>query len=368
MNHIPLRKSPALVAALLLVGSTLVAAELPDWTRRIRQDHPRLFFNRESWPEVRKRASGAEREWYRQTQAQVDRLLAARLKGKSRGPEDLGVEAAKAAFVFLMTDDPRYLALAKQCLAESVAFYEACCRERKTVNWYSTSRVHAIVAWDWLYNHLAEAERKEILSRLVQVIDRVIQARPAIYRENLSGYDTGFYGVKNCLWFLGCTGFKTGIEEEKINQWLVWGRDENLKMLEHRRKACGDDGGGASATLGYVLGAYPWAEQNFFYTWLSATGENVAPDWPHGAWLVNYVLWNWVASPEGPLELGYGDTPHTSNRLPAHQLFTHAANIRHLYGKKAPQAEQESSDTEATAMPLRVLRSFSYSNRFSAEI
>jgi hypothetical protein len=36
-----------------------------------------------------------------------------------------------------------------------------------------------------------------------------------------------------------------------------------------------------------VFGAYPWSEQNFFYTWLSATGENIAPDWPHGAWLAN---------------------------------------------------------------------------------
>ncbi len=339
MTSILVRNGMAIgVVFLFLAGSALWAADLPDWTQRIRQDHPRLFFNRETWPTVRQRALGAEREWYRQIQAQVDRLLGARGAPEGRAPRDLGVEAAKAAFVFLVTDDPRYLALAKQCLAESVAFYEACYQQRKAVNWYSTSRVHAILAWDWLYPHLAEAERKDILVRLVQVIDRVIQARPPIYRENLSGYDTGFYGVKNCLWFLGCTGFGTGIETEKINPWLVWGRTENLKMLEHRRKACGDDGGGASATLGYVLGAYPWAEQNFFYTWRSATGENIAPDWPHGAWLVHYALWNWIASPEGPLEFGYGDTPHTSNRLPAHQLFTHAANIRHLYGKKVPQA------------------------------
>jgi len=225
---------------------------------------------------VRARALGPEREWYQQTKAQVDRLLAAPGRTDPGSSQDLGVESAKAAFVFLMTEDPRYLALAKQGLATSIRFYEACYDQRKTVNWYSTSRVHAILAWDWLYMHLTDAERREYLSRLVKVIDLVIKAKPAIYRENLSGYNTGFYGVRNCLWFLGCTGFGTGIETEKVNEWLVWGRTENLKLLEHRRKACGDDGGGASGALGYVLGAYPWAEQNFFYTWLSSAGENLS--------------------------------------------------------------------------------------------
>jgi len=87
----------------------------------------------------------------------------------------------------------------------------------------------------------------------VRAVDRVLKAKPTIYRENMSGYSSGFYGVKNCLWFIGCTAFDTGIEEEKVNEWLLWGRNENMKLLDHRRKACGNDGGGASATLGYVL-------------------------------------------------------------------------------------------------------------------
>lgn len=91
-------------------------------------------------------------------------------------------------------------------------------------------------------------------------------------------------------------------------------------------------------TLGYVLGAYPWAEQNFFYTWLSSTGENIAPDWPHSAWLARYVIWNWIEAEPVPLEFAYGDTPHTTNRLPGGQLYTHMANIRHLFGRSHPEA------------------------------
>jgi heparin/heparan-sulfate lyase len=253
-------------------------------------------------------------------------------------PRELGPQAAWAAFAFRITQDERYLELAKECLETSLSFYEACFEQRKAVNWYSTSRVHATLAWDWLYNDLTPTERRTYMSRLVRVIDKVLKVRPYIDRENMSGYTTGFYGVRNCLWFIGCTAFGTGIESELVNEWLLWGHDENMRLLEYRKKARGDDGGGASATLGYVFGAYPWSEQNFFDTWLSSTGQNIAPDWPGSAMLADYVIWNWIAADPAPLEFGYGDTRHTSNKLPTGQLYTHMANIRHLYGKGAPKA------------------------------
>ncbi len=339
MNRVPMAQAVLLlifVACSLGVTAT-DAAEMPEWTRSIREDHPRLFFNAETWPAVQKRALGAEKAWYSMLKERVDRLAERSKTGRELDTRDYGREAAWSAFVYRVTNDKRYLELALNCLDASIEFYDRCFREKTSVNWYSTSRVHATLAWDWLYEDLTQQQRREYMSRLVRAIDRVITAKPAIYRENMSGYSTGFYGVRNCLWFVGCTAFGTGIESEKIDEWLVWGRNENMRLLEHRRKACGDDGGGASATLGYVLGAYPWSEQNFFYTWLSATGENIAPDWQHSAWLANYVIWNWIESEEGPLEFGYGDTPHTTNRLPAHQLYTHMANVRHLYAEERPK-------------------------------
>ena len=264
-----------------------VAGETPGWVEKICKDHPRLFFNSQTWPAVRQRALGPEREWYLYIKGRVDRLIKSTRGKDVLESREYGQEAAWSAFIYRMTEEPQYLELSKKCLDASLQFYDECLSARKSVNWYSTSRVHATLAWDWLYEALSEKERQDYMSRLVRVVDGVLKARPNIYRENMSGYSSGFYGVKNCLWFIGCTAFGTGIEEEKINEWVVWGRNENMKMLEHRRSSCGDDGGGASATLGYVLGAYPWSEQNFFYTWLSATGENIAPDWPHSAWLAN---------------------------------------------------------------------------------
>ncbi|MHC4511109.1 MAG: heparinase II/III domain-containing protein [Planctomycetota bacterium] len=331
-----LRADQSNMVASAAVSTQLVTSAGPDWTGKIRSDHPRLFFNAETWPAVRQRALGAERSWYLDFKRRVDQLMSE--PGENTEPREMGPQAARAAFVFRVTHDTKYLELAKKCLEASLSYYEACFEQKKSVNWYSTSRVHATLAWDWLYNDLSAAEQEEYMSRLVRVIDNVLKIKPSIYRENMSGYSSGFYGVRNCLWFIGCTAFGTGIEPEMVNEWLVWGRDENMKMLEHRKKACGDDGGGASATLGYVFGAYPWAEQNFFYTWLSSTGENIAPDWPAGAMLTNYIIWNWIAADPVPLEFGYGDRPHTSNTLPTGQLYTHMANIRHLYGEAAPKA------------------------------
>jgi len=63
------------VAAVLTLCSASGAGQsLPDWTAKIRQDHPRLFFNAETWPAVRARALGTERAWYEQFKNRVDRL------------------------------------------------------------------------------------------------------------------------------------------------------------------------------------------------------------------------------------------------------------------------------------------------------
>ena len=319
----------------LLSSLFLSAAPLPEWAGKIRADHPRLFFNGETWAGVKARALGEEKAWFDRIQRRVDAIMA---KPRPETPRDRGPDAARSAFVFLVTEDAKYLADAKAAMDEALDLYEKKLGEKKPVNWYSTTRVHWTMAWDWLYNHLEKAEREELMTRFVKVVDGVLKARPRIKRENYSGYNTGFYGVRNALWFLGCTAYGTGIEAERVNEWLVWGERENQKLLAHRRRACGDDGGGASPTLGYIFGAYPWSQQNFFYTWLSATDENLAPDWLHAAWLANYVYWNWIPATGYPREHGYGDTPHTSNVMPTWQLYTHMANIRHLYGEKAPEA------------------------------
>lgn len=101
-----------LVSVVALKFQTGLAEDLPDWTSQIRKDHPRLFFNNDTWPAVKQRALGSEESAWRALKASVDRRL---IEPHSKNePRDLGVDAAKAAFAFLMTNDARYLDLANK--------------------------------------------------------------------------------------------------------------------------------------------------------------------------------------------------------------------------------------------------------------
>ncbi len=85
-------------AMLLSISSAVYGQQLPDWAAKIRTDHPRLFFNADTWPAVRQRALGPERQWYSDIKGRVDRLKA-ELGGEVE-PRELGPQAAWAAFVF----------------------------------------------------------------------------------------------------------------------------------------------------------------------------------------------------------------------------------------------------------------------------
>ena len=303
----------------------------------IRNDHPRLFFNQDTLPQVLARASGPENAQYQRVKKQVDEML----KDTGTEPKDLGTEASKAAFVFLMTDDTAYLDLARQYLDRSLAYYESRYQQLKPVSWYLMSRLHALAAWDWLYNVLPAAERDDWMARMIRLTDSVTKESPHIPGRNLSGFSSGFYGVKNLFWYVGIAAAGTGIEPELVSRFLRDGYSDNMQMLAYRKACAGDDGGSASATVTYSFGAYPWAEYNFFYTIQSATGRDIAGDWPNVAMLSNHILWNWISAEPMPFHYGNGDVSHETNYLvdmmETEYLYSHLANIRHFYGKGCPE-------------------------------
>ena len=72
-------------------------------------------------------------------------------------------EAAKAGFVYLVTDEPKYRELAEHFLETSIGFYEQCFTERRSVDWYDISWLHTLLAWDWLYNDLDQSKRRNYM-------------------------------------------------------------------------------------------------------------------------------------------------------------------------------------------------------------
>jgi hypothetical protein len=98
-------------AALLLLGAACLPAA-QDWKSAIRRDHPRLFFNRETWPAVKARALGEEAAAFAAMRARADELAA-----RALAQDDYGTQAAEAAFVFLVTGEPRYRDLGARLLS-----------------------------------------------------------------------------------------------------------------------------------------------------------------------------------------------------------------------------------------------------------
>lgn len=302
----------------------------PAWLNRIRKDHPRMFFNAETWPKVKERALNQEREWYDMLKARADRY--------PDDPEvkDFGSEAAVTAFMYRMTGEDRYLELTKKFLNQSIKHYHKRNAEGWAAHWYSTSRVNAWSAYDWIYNDLSEQERREIATPFLEHVEYEQRGpgKPRLQRHNAGGATTGFYGAPNMVWYTGLALYGDGIDDQRALDYLKRGYELNQQVLEHRKRTSGDDGGAASASLNYAMGAYPWAEFNFFHTLESATGEDISGQWPHVSYFPEYVIWNWLP---GEREFGTGDSYHTTNKLSMSNMYTHMAQTMHFYGKSQPK-------------------------------
>ena len=352
----------------LLVASTLTTcwmcagargAQPADWLSRIRTDHPRLFLSRDTRPAVKARALGPEREYYDKMKKRVDGYPAdpkgdsggaaydkdERVGGKvykmasAKPAKEWGIQAMQTAFVYLVTGDKAYLEKARKMLEVSVAVYNECYAQRRAVNWYSTSRVSWLAAYDWLFNDLTPEQRKALIVPMLQHVDDVQPGagKPPIHRRNGSSYTTGFYGVTNIVWFAGLAAHGDGHADDMARRFLLKGHELNRKLFEHRARTAGDDGGLASPTVGYALAAYPWSQFNFLHTWRSATGENLAPRWPHLGYFPVWIMWSWIPTDGRPKEFGAGDTPHYDNNLPWWEIGGHMRQIMHFYGQSHPQ-------------------------------
>lgn len=269
------------------------------WMGKIRGDHPRIFFNRDTWPAVKERALGPARDYYDQLKQRVDGYPdeptgdsggAVFFREESIGGKtyemptfepatEWGVQALESAFIFWMTGEGQYLEKAKRMLEVSIEVYRECYRLRRVVNWYSTTRVCALAAYDWIANDLSPQERRSLLLPLLEHIEEVQPGpgKPKIHGQNTSSHMTGFYGVRNLVWYAGLAAYRDGIDDQAAREFLRDGYQNNCDVLNFRKDIAGDDGGLASATIGYAMGAYPYFEANLFHSWRSATGEELAP-------------------------------------------------------------------------------------------
>ena len=342
------------------------AAETQEWEGRIRRDHPRMFFNVETWPQVKARAEGAARAARDALIKRCDRYPADPVcsgfdpvvfrevktasgmhKTTAATPipsvKEWGPQAAECALAWRFTGERKYLDKARKMLEASIAAYHAAYRNGRAVNWYSTTRILALCAYDWIWEGLSPDERKAIIVPLVQHVEDVQpgKGKPTIIRRNVGGIQSGFYSVRSLLWYSGLAAYGDGFCDDLARKHLENGHDLCMQMVKFRADGAGDDGALSSAVPGYCMGAYPWAHFNFFHTWFSATGENLAASYPGLALFPNWIYWTWIPNavhPDMPLYCGFGDDQHSHNTLSVGRLYEHMSQYIHFFRDANPAA------------------------------
>ena len=136
---------PALFAPLLLgmaLGGPLPAAE-------VRPDHPRVYLNKDTFPEIKRRCEGPNKPIYEKMKAAVDALIADPVREEA-AKRIRGVDASLPAFCFLMTGDRKYVELAKKLLDGKIEGSEWDC-----------------AALDWLHGALSREEFRACAQKLL---------------------------------------------------------------------------------------------------------------------------------------------------------------------------------------------------------
>ncbi len=316
-------------------GETPPVWEPGDILAKIRPDHPRIFLSADTLEAVRARAFGAGNDHYEKIAGYVEGYPTDPAAVSCNfAPSDCGPEAMNAAFVYLMTGDPAILDRARALLTASVDYYESQTASGQAVSWYCLTRVSALAAYDWIADDLAPEERADLGGRLLQHVHDVQPEVNPNLGENTSGYTSGFYGVTNLPWYAGLAFYGDGIDDALAEQLLLDGLEMHVGLYEHRRACAGDDGGSASATIGYAWGAYPWAEFNFLHSWRSATGEDLAGVWTHLATMTSYMLYNRLP---GDREFGWGDAYHDDNVIDPWMAQLHLAQLAHFFADEEPE-------------------------------
>ncbi len=301
------------------------------WTGMIRDDHPRLLYNRDHIENFRALASDYE-EHFEAVEERADNLPR---PGDTDQVRDFGNFLMNGAIVYQVTGSQKMFDRLLAGLHASLRYYHRQYELEEPVSWYAWSRLSWLVTLDIIWNDLDGEERIALSESFMRHLQDFDEFGRNIDREGTSPPVAGFYGAQNLFWFAGLLWHEEGINDDLARQWLEQGYPLYNEMLKHRRSAAGADGGAASGSLNYALGHYPLAKWNFFHSFRAAIGHDLAQDWPHVTRFPDYIWWNWLP---GGLHFGYGDTTHATNRLPGHWLPTHMAHIMHFYGRSHPEA------------------------------
>jgi len=247
---------------------------------RMRTDHPRLFFNAETWPAVKARALTVEQAHFNQMKARVDRIPLEEIRSGDWASPDYGsaqVGVMEAAFVYRVTEDPVVLDKVRRMLRGTVDIFP----DRRG----SGERAYPSIAWvaalDWVWNDLVPPEREALAEAMLRYAwDRVSECKSQKDGRNWLGVWPHYY-VGSMYGFAGIVLLEPATDDvtyARALSLLGIGFKQYQERFASLLQTSGDDGVWQT-NIEYDLAEVPNAVFPFLYAWQPATGSEIPRDW-----------------------------------------------------------------------------------------
>ncbi|MBI3946227.1 MAG: hypothetical protein HY321_09935 [Armatimonadetes bacterium] len=305
---------------------------------RVRAQHPRLFFNADTWPAVKERALTAEKALFDQMKAKVDAIPLEEIRPGSWASPDYGsgqVGVMDAAFVYRMTGDPVLLEKVRRMLRFTVDFF----LERRPTDYSAYPRIAWSAAFDWVWNDLPAAERDSLADAMAHyTFAHICESRAA---GELAGWP--HYYTRSMFWFVGAALLDAGADDvahARALSLLAVG----LKLYQERFKdligRAGDDGVWQT-NPDYDLAEVPNPIFAFLHTWQPLTGLEIPADWAPVGVSPHFALRAVVGM--GPRHMKYMNYAGHSNgcwgfgQMRSDALYDFLGQYIHFFGQTHPE-------------------------------
>ncbi|MBI3945209.1 MAG: heparinase II/III family protein, partial [Armatimonadetes bacterium] len=303
--------------------------EALDVAPRVRLDHPRLFFNAETWPAVKARIE-ADAEGLRKLEQ-----AAASLPDEP-AVRDWGHELMPAALVYRVTRDAGLLAKIGRLLRATVDRY----LRYTDYNSHVESRVGCFSALDWVWNDLPPGEREGLARDLLRYASD--EHAQDLLRGPRSVDHDPYYYYPAMYWYAALVLLNPDLspaDYPRVLALLGRGYDNNVvASIERKLKVMAGDAGEVASGPDYSFNDLPTPNWTFMHCWQSAIGP-VPGEWAFAAISPEYVLRMALGFSDGRYRhFGYSKAWRRSGGWEsARLLYSNLAQFAHFFGRTQPR-------------------------------
>lgn len=257
-----------MVPRLLVIVAGLAALSVSAvQAAEVRAEHPRMLFNADDLPRIRELC----RTIHKDTWELIKNYADSRLDFKPEPRPQPSIIPPILAFVYQVTGDEKYARAALPIYRYYVKYHLNLVRKGAgAARWDVVAlRRNNYITYDWLYNAMTPAERREIGRMLLEIAELHVKKDTwnHAYAGGYNRYENDFY--------CGLALYRSGVDDAKAEAFIKSGFDFLLNQTIAGRNQVATDDGGIQSGMGYAMYNYIPVEAHFLSLWKSATGEDL---------------------------------------------------------------------------------------------